>query len=79
MTESLLIDRKRGVNPPDSFKNMTDGSWYVSYKVNNDMLWDEIKQGTYTGFSWQGFFDFHYKTMAEEKDLTAIINQIIQN
>lgn len=49
--ESYIINRDRGINPPNEFKEIADGSWFVSYYVANDQLWQEIKDGTFKGFS----------------------------
>lgn len=43
------------------FKNVPVGSWAVSYKVENDELWDKVKSGEVQGFSIEGFFN-HKKT-----------------
>lgn len=49
--ESYLINRERGINPPNEFKDVPDGSWFVSYYVQNDEVWNEVKQGKFNGFS----------------------------
>jgi hypothetical protein len=48
--ESLLIDKDRGVTAPDGFQDAPDGSWFVSMRVDNDKVWNEIKEGKYKGF-----------------------------
>ena len=51
MVESLIIDKERGICP-NEFKDIPDGSWIVSYKVDDDALWNEIKNGKHlNGFS----------------------------
>lgn len=57
--ESYFVDNKRGVKAPDSFsnQNLKDGSWIVSYKVDNDKAWEDIKKGKHVGFSIEGWFD----------------------
>lgn len=51
MIESYLIDRQRGICPVE-FKDVPDGSWYVSYFVEDKGLWNEIKNGDiFNGFS----------------------------
>ena len=30
------------------------GSWWMSFRVNEDEIWNGIKAGTYTGFSFSG-------------------------
>jgi hypothetical protein len=58
LVESYFIDYKRGVNPPISFKNqnLQDGSWIVSYKVNDLLTWEKLKSGVYQGFSIESWF-----------------------
>lgn len=57
MIESFLIDSKRGIHSPAGFK-LTDGSWFGSYKVDNDEVWNEfIKTGKFKGFSVEGVFN----------------------
>ena len=51
LIESLIIDKQRGICPTE-FSDCPDGSWYVSYYVDNKALWDEIKKGEwFNGFS----------------------------
>lgn len=55
MLESYLIDKERGICPSE-FDSVPDGSWVVSYKVNNLDVWSKIKSGEVKGFSVQGLF-----------------------
>ena len=55
MLESYLIDKERGICPSE-FASAPDGSWVVSYKVNNLDVWSKIKSGEVKGFSVQGLF-----------------------
>lgn len=51
MIESIIIDKERGICPIE-FKDVPDGSWYVSYHVEDEALWDAIKNsGELNGFS----------------------------
>lgn len=51
MIESLIIDKERGICP-NEFKDVPDGSWYISYYIDNEELWNEIKNGNHlNGFS----------------------------
>ena len=51
LIESLIIDKERGICPKE-FNDCPDGSWYVSYYVDNKDLWNEIKTGDwFNGFS----------------------------
>ena len=51
MIESMIIDKERGICP-NEFSNLPDGSWIVSYKITDESLWNEIKNGNkLNGFS----------------------------
>ena len=57
MIESFIIDSKRGIHSPAGFQ-LKDGSWFGSYKVDNDEVWNEfIKTGKFKGFSVEGVFN----------------------
>jgi hypothetical protein len=56
--ESYIIDRERGVMPPIGFEEVADGSWFVSYLIDNDEVWSRVKSGEFKGFSVEGVFDF---------------------
>lgn len=56
MIESYIIDKERGICPIE-FSDVEDGSWYVSFHIEDDMLWNEVKDGSLlNGFSVQGMF-----------------------
>jgi hypothetical protein len=57
LIESILKDSDRGMKAPDNFEDAPDGSWFISAKVDNDEIWNEIKNGTWAGFSVEGFFN----------------------
>lgn len=69
MIESYIIDKERGICPTE-FSDIEDGSWYVSFHIEDEMLWKEIKDGNIlNGFSVQGLFNLieDSVTNAEEK------------
>ncbi len=59
MIESFFIDSTRGIEAPNEFKgqNLQDGTWIASYKVEDDQLWNDVKNGKFFGFSVEGIFD----------------------
>ena len=68
--ESYFVDNARGVKAPNTFdsQNLKDGSWIVSYKVDNDKVWSDIKKGKHIGFSIEGWFDKkHIQTNKQTK------------
>ena len=57
MFESIVIDSQRCTKAPASFGELPDGSWFGSFKVENDLIWNEfIKTGVFKGFSIEGLF-----------------------
>jgi len=40
-----------------SGQKVNDGSWIGSYHIENSALWQDCKNGTFTGFSVEGYFD----------------------
>jgi hypothetical protein len=77
MFESYIIDRERGVNPPTGFEDVADGSWFGSFKVENEKLWGEVKAGTFKGFSVEGLFRYEKAGMILQKE-EQIMSQIFK-
>ncbi len=77
MVECFCIDRKRGLNPPKGFEQLTDGSWWLGYKVWDKTLFNACKE-TYKGFSVEGYFDLVPSGTADKKDLEDIVKQLTE-
>jgi len=55
------------------------GTWYVSYKINDDDTWEKIKSGELKGFSLAGGFIQKMKSVNPEKtlnDIKDILNKV---
>lgn len=59
--ESFVSDKARGVQPLAAFKDLPDGTWFISAKVENDIVWSKIKSGEVKGFSVEGIFSYMKK------------------
>jgi hypothetical protein len=79
MFESYIIDRERGVNPPKGFEDVANGSWFGSFKVENEGLWKKVKDGTFKGFSVEGLFKYEKtgEVMTKEEETMAAIFKIL--
>jgi hypothetical protein len=55
---SFISDSELGISPLKGFEDMADGSWFISAKVNNDAVWEQVKAGTIKGFSVEGLFSY---------------------
>jgi hypothetical protein len=79
MFESWIVDEKRGVKPMKGFEDVNDGSWFGSFKVENDDVWNMVKDGKIKGFSVEGIFNYSKPMTKEEKmmeDIISILKQI---
>ena len=78
MFESFLIDKSRMSNPK-GFEDLPDGSWFGSYKVDNEDIWAKIKSGEFKGFSVEGDFIPKEMNKVSEEALISQITAIIQS
>lgn len=72
MFESWIVDSSRGIKPMEGFNDVPDGSWFGSFKVDNDDVWEKVKQGEFKGFSVEGFFKYKRK----EDDLVTLLEKL---
>jgi hypothetical protein len=56
MLDNLIIDNERGKVAPKEFEKVPNGSLWGSAKVDNDEIWEQVKNGEFTGFSVEGMF-----------------------
>lgn len=52
MIECFIKDTAKGINPV-GFEDVADGSLFGAFKVLDDEIWQEIKNGTFAGFSME--------------------------
>lgn len=70
LIESLLIDKERGICPVE-FKDVPDGSWYVSFHISDKGLWEEVKRGEFlNGFSIEIVSELELMEMKSNKSKT---------
>ena len=69
VVESFIINKERGICPKE-FADVEDGSWYTTVKIDNDSVWDAIKNGEgLNGFSVE------IRAIAEEFNKTERTNE----
>lgn len=72
LVDSIIKNSAKGINPPDQFKDLPDGTWFAGFKVDNDTIWNEfVKKGVFKGFSIEGF----YKPVMED-DMSLLLNKV---
>lgn len=67
MFESFIVDSQRGIVAPKGFENVPDGSWFGSYKIENEEVWNLVKAGKFRGFSVEGIFLKKLITASDEQ------------
>lgn len=55
MVQLFVKDSAAGIDP-EGFDGIADGSLFAEYHVTNDDVWDEIKAGTFKGFSVEIYY-----------------------
>lgn len=77
LIQSFIKDTDKGINPK-GFEDVKDGSWFCAYKIQDDALWRQIKDGKYNGFSVEGYFDLS-EQFHKEQTLDEIIDELLEN
>ena len=61
--------------------DLPNGTWFVKMKIDNDDLWQEIKQGNLKGLSIEGYFTNKFEEMQKQKptpeQILEALNEII--
>lgn len=72
----FIIDKTMGIHTPDGYPDLMDGSAFASYKINDPEVWKKVKDGTFTGFSVEGFFDEEFFEEKETGRIMDIIDKV---
>jgi hypothetical protein len=80
MFESFIVDKKRGVLPMSGFEDVADGSWFGSFYVENNEVWNQVKSGELRGFSVEGLFDYEEpkKQLSPEEQALKKIEELLK-
>ena len=80
LIESYFTSKERNLLPKE-FADVPDGSWFTSYYIEDDVLWNAIKadKSSFKGFSVEGWFDIQLgQEMSEEETFYADIEKILK-
>lgn len=76
----IVTDPEMDKSKALGFEDISKGTWMVTYQVENEELWKEIKQSDFTGFSIEGLFETFNQVENDEikiKNIVSIINSNI--
>ena len=72
LVQWFIKDSGKGINP-EGFDDIADGSLFAEYHVEDDGIWQQIKDGTFKGFSMEVFY-----TLAPENDL-GYVEEVVED
>lgn len=73
LIQSFIKDESKGINPV-GFEDVADGSWFCAYKVVNEGIWNEVKEGKFRGFSVEGLFEMQ----PQEETIDDLIEEMLK-
>ena len=76
VVESWLIEDKVHDKSVKYGFSLPKGTWMISMKVDNDQVWNDVKEGKVKGFSIEGFFADKLEMSMQEKEKSEIIEQL---
>ena len=61
--------------------DLPNGTWFVKMKIDNDELWNKIKEGELKGLGIEGYFTNKFEAMQEkpptDEEILSALNEII--
>jgi hypothetical protein len=73
--ESFVTNENR-VKEVVNFEHLPLGTWFITCKVESDEVWNQVKQGTFNGFSLEAFFKMKPAAQLTEREIEALKNII---
>ena len=58
LIQSFLLDDTNRTLQPKEFQDLPNGTWMIAYKIENEEIWDVIKNKKLNGFSIEGTFEY---------------------
>jgi hypothetical protein len=74
MFESFIIDDRK--KTPKGYDELPEGSWFGSFRVENDDVWQQVKDGDFRGFSVEGLFSEDKELKVDREIIEAIVSEL---
>ena len=78
VVESWIKESENDKSTDYGFSELPVGTWFVSMKINNPKVWEQIKEGKLNGFSVSGFFSEEAVFSREEMFLYKVAEVLIK-
>lgn len=74
---SFVTDNEIGIKPMAGFEDLAEGTWFLSCKVDDDKIWQDVKEGRILGYSIEGLFTYVpvAKILMSKEELKAAIEE----
>lgn len=79
MVMSYQIDKSKGHNNPEAFKDENDGTWILGYKIINTEVYNKFKSGEIRGFSVEGTFILEDYEFSKLESLVNKLEDLLKN
>ena len=73
MVQYFIKDTGKGIAPA-GFEDIADGSLFAEFHCTNDEVWEQVKAGTFRGFSLEGYFGFRPDT--DQAGVDGIVDEL---
>lgn len=74
--QSYIVDREKNIFPPIGMDELPNGTWIIGIKIDNDSIWEDVKNGKFKGFSVEGLFEMLEKVSGVEEALEHLSEDI---
>lgn len=78
VVESWIVEGENDKSKNYGF-DVPKGTWMIAMKVNNDKVWQQVKEGKIKGFSIEGYFADKYEMSIENEIVQQIKNLILND
>lgn len=76
VVESWTVDNPKMDKTALYDLNAVEGAWAVIMSIDNDKVWEEIKNGTYLGISIEGYFSDKVEMELQKSKEDELLNKI---
>lgn len=74
MVQWYIKDTAAGINPQGFEEDIADGSLFAEFHIINDDVWAKVKDGTFRGFSLEGFFSLRQEQ--QQRTIDEIVDEL---
>jgi hypothetical protein len=75
--ESFVTDENR-IPSVKGFESLPVGTWFITCKVLSETVWNQIKDGTFNGFSLEAMFKMNPVTVLDEYSIKKLLEAVNQ-